>query len=431
MRRHRNLRRRPAKVITQKGAWTVAYRTVLFSIAVLLGLWFFRKLEHVVVILTLSTIIAAAMTPLVERVRHPIPLGFGKIWTPNKAIIALALYLVVLLFAVAIGALVIPPMISDMAHFVAGLPQRLEGVQGWLDNTLGTYPLLDSTGLGSSLGNNTGFGVGQVTGFARSFMTGVMNVMRVITGVFSFTLDFILVLILAVWLTSSSTGVRQYFLGFLPRKHQTHAESLTSRIGDRLGGWLRGQIVLSAIIGAMALVGLLALGVPAAFLLAFIAAIGEAIPILGPVISAVPAIIAGSTISLTKGLLVLGLYIVIQQAENHLIVPNVMQRAVKVHPLAVIVALLIGAQLYGIMGAILSVPVAAAFSVIVNEIRDDIRENDTSHRVGPRIKRKEQPHEKEMELANKIDSGEVLEKEAIQDGEIAPPDDQQPQHKAA
>ena len=111
-----------------------------------------------------------------------------------------------------------------------------------------------------------------------------------------------------------------------------------------------------------------------ATLLAVLAAIGEVIPLIGPIFSAVPAVIIASFQSPLLGLLTLGLYILVQQFENHLLVPKVMERAVALHPLAVIIALLAGSELLGVTGAVLSVPVAAAASVVIDEAHRERRQ---------------------------------------------------------
>jgi predicted PurR-regulated permease PerM len=158
-------------------------------------------------------------------------------------------------------------------------------------------------------------------------------------------------------------------VAFLPESRQVQACRVAEHIGQRLGGWVRGQLLLSAIIGTMTLVGLTIIGVPYAVLLSLVAAIGEAVPMIGPIVSAVPAIIIAFFVSPVQGFLTLGLYIVIQQLENNLVVPKVMGRAVSLHPVAVMLALLAGSELMGVTGAILAVPVTAALSVIVDEVR--------------------------------------------------------------
>ncbi|MGH2354378.1 MAG: AI-2E family transporter, partial [Chloroflexota bacterium] len=204
-------------------------------------------------------------------------------------------------------------------------------------------------------------------------------VVRVALGVVTGALNGIFILVLALYLTQDSERIQRYLIGFLPLDRQEQAAQITARIGERLGGWLRGQIMLSAIIGTMTLVGLSLIGVRYAVVLAMIAAIGEAVPLVGPIFSAVPAVIVAFFQSPLQGFLTLGLYILVQQLENNLVVPKVMERAVKLHPLAVMTALLTGSELLGVTGAILSVPVAAALSVVIQEVRVERRERDAQH----------------------------------------------------
>jgi hypothetical protein len=121
----------------------------------------------------------------------------------------------------------------------------------------------------------------------------------------------------------------------------------------------------------MSWVGLTVIGVPYAAVLALIAGIMEAVPNIGPIIAAVPAVMVAALYSPWQALAVLALYLVIQQLENYVIVPRVMSRAVELHPLAVLLALMVGGELMGVLGAVLAVPVTAAISVIVDEIRTE------------------------------------------------------------
>jgi predicted PurR-regulated permease PerM len=117
-------------------------------------------------------------------------------------------------------------------------------------------------------------------------------------------------------------------------------------------------------------------------LLALIAAVGEAVPMVGPIFSAIPAVIIAFFQSPLQGFLAIGLYIIVQQLENNLVVPKVMERAVSLHPLAVMVALLAGGELLGVTGAILSVPVTAALAVVIHEVRRE-REAGYESDLGP------------------------------------------------
>jgi predicted PurR-regulated permease PerM len=213
-------------------------------------------------------------------------------------------------------------------------------------------------------------GASQLTGFLNQ----ALAIVGLVLGVLGGALNGIFILFLALYITVDNERIQRYLVGFLPPDRRDQALEVTGRIGDRLGGWLRGQFMLSAIIGTLTLVGLSVIGVRYAMLLSLIAAVGEAIPMVGPIFSAIPAVIIAFFQSPLQGFLTLGLYVLIQQVENSLVVPKVMERAVSLHPLAVMVALLAGAELLGVTGAILSVPVAAALSVVVDEVRREQEE---------------------------------------------------------
>ena len=120
-------------------------------------------------------------------------------------------------------------------------------------------------------------------------------------------------------------------------------------------------------VGFLTFVGLRILGVKYALTLAVIAGILEIVPVIGPIISSIPAIIIGFTQSPFLGLLVLILYAVIQQSENHIIVPKVMQKTTGLSPVVIVISFLIGAKLLGLLGILLAVPIAVILSVFVDE----------------------------------------------------------------
>jgi predicted PurR-regulated permease PerM len=145
--------------------------------------------------------------------------------------------------------------------------------------------------------------------------------------------------------------------------------NLWKRSQDKIGKWMQGQIVLALIVGVLLYLGLTILGVPYALLLAVIAAFFELIPIFGQIIAAVPAVlIAFGHGGVTEALLVVGLYLVVQQFESHLIYPIVVKKVVGIPPLIVIIALLVGYKLLGFLGVLISVPIAGAVQELVSDI---------------------------------------------------------------
>ena len=143
------------------------------------------------------------------------------------------------------------------------------------------------------------------------------------------------------------------------------------RVDDKLGNWLRGQIVLSICIGVMSWIGLMLIGMPFALPLALIAGFLEIVPTLGPILSAIPAVIVALTISPTLAVGVLVLYILIQLTENHIIVPKIMQHAVGLNPVVIILGIMIGANLMGLVGALLSIPFISFVILLFRSINQE------------------------------------------------------------
>lgn len=350
--------------MTEAAAWRVAYRTVLFVLSILFLVWLVVQLRSVVVQVLLAIILSAGMAPLVDRVLRAAA-DWRWRWRPPRALIVLLLYLLLVGAIVLLGTLTLPPLFREIEALVIRLPTYLEHLQSWLEPLVAAYPLLAELTTPDGLAQQLQRFSSQLTTLLSQALVVVRFAFGLVSGVF----NTVFLLVLALYMTSDSHRILNYLVAFLPYDRQSQASRVSAHIGARLGGWVRGQLLLSAIIGALTWLGLTVLGLPYALLLAVIAAIGEVIPMIGPIISAVPAVLIAFIYSPLQGLLTLGLYLLIQQLENHLIVPKVMERAVALHPLAVLLALLAGGQLMGITGAILSVPIAAAVSVVVDEIR--------------------------------------------------------------
>ncbi|MEK9175583.1 MAG: AI-2E family transporter, partial [Patescibacteria group bacterium] len=143
---------------------------------------------------------------------------------------------------------------------------------------------------------------------------------------------------------------------------------LWKRAQRKIGRWLQGQFLLGVLVGVMVFLMLMILNVPHASILALLAAVFEIIPIFGPIMAAIPAIAIASLQSTTLGLLVLGLFVIVQQIENHLIYPLVVRKTIGVPPLLVVLAVVVGAKLGGFFGILLSVPIAAVLVEFLNDI---------------------------------------------------------------
>jgi predicted PurR-regulated permease PerM len=176
------------------------------------------------------------------------------------------------------------------------------------------------------------------------------------------------ILILAFYFLVDSESLVRTFIRLFPPAERSRVADACSRVSTKVSAWLAGQLFLAAIIGATAALGLWLLGVPYFYVLALIAAVGEMVPVVGPLLAAIPAVAVALSVSPATALFTAVFFLVQQQVENHVLVPKVMERQVGVSAVVVIIALLIGGSLLGIVGAILAVPTAAILQVLFQEL---------------------------------------------------------------
>jgi predicted PurR-regulated permease PerM len=334
--------------------WRLAVRIILLVTAIVLGLWLVVTLRQVLVQVLLAIILAAGLTPLVDWLAsRGLPRGLA----------VLLIYLALILLLIGLGVLVVPPIVDEIERLALTAPHYGDLVVDRLRELREQYPFIPPLdeqvlqqlrGLGSQLG---------------LVASQALSVARVALGIFSGLFNAILVLILTLYLVVFGQTIRAYLLSFVAPARRPWLVEVTDRMGRRMGGWLLGQLALSLTIGVVSYVGLSVLGVRYALFLAVVAAIGEAVPNIGPILSTIPAVLVALTHSPLLALATLGLYVGIQQLENNLLVPKIMERAVELHPFATIIALLVGVELLGVVGAIISVPVTAALAVALDEVR--------------------------------------------------------------
>ncbi|MDD3776092.1 MAG: AI-2E family transporter [Actinomycetota bacterium] len=190
----------------------------------------------------------------------------------------------------------------------------------------------------------------QATAFTRNIINWVVN--------------FIIGPILGFYVLKDTNRLRSLFVKILPVKFRPQAVAILDKINMVAGRYIRGQILISFIVGFLCTIALLILRVDFAILLGVIAGILNLVPFLGPVLGAIPAALTALLISPWKALLVVILFIVIQQIDNYFITPNIMKYQVRVHPAIIIVSLIAGGALFGFWGLLLAVP----FVAIVQEI---------------------------------------------------------------
>lgn len=313
----------------------ISHKTIIFITLFILGIWLIYLIKDLLIILFIGLILMSAITPMVNL--------FMKLKLTKSLSITLC-YCIIIAVISGLFAIVLPPLFEESSKLVSTLPPLLDQ----LFNTLAIDKSVFQSQL-SSLSRN-----------AFTFTLAVFD--NLLTVVFLLVLTFYLLL----ERESLERRLAHLFLG-----REEKVRKLTVQIEDKLGSWLRGQLLLSFIIGLLSFIGLSILGLPYALPLAVIAGVLEVIPVIGPIISAIPPILIALTVSPILSLGVAAMYFVIQQLENHLLVPQVMKRAVGLNPLVVILAIAIGSRLLGFTGALLAVPIAVVIQIIVTEIIEE------------------------------------------------------------
>jgi len=314
----------------------ISHRTIIFTLLLLALLWLVYKVINVLLLLFISFILMTALNPLVTRLE--------KWRLPRVGAILITYVLVIGLFVLIIGSL-IPPLIEQTGVLAGNLSlpwSELKLIQ------------LDASTIND-----------QIEILSKN-LVGVLNI---ILGAASNILAIFTIGVMTFYLLMERKNLKNYLvILFGDGDGEKRAEDFINNLEEKLGGWVRGQLALMVIIGAMSYLGLSLLGVSFALPLAMLAGLLEFIPNIGPTIAAVPAIIVAFTISPALALGVVFLYLAIQQIENNLIVPQIMKRSAGVHPLVTITALMIGFTLGGVGGAVLAVPVFLLSQVIVHGI---------------------------------------------------------------
>ncbi|MFA6537377.1 MAG: AI-2E family transporter [Patescibacteria group bacterium] len=316
---------------------------------VVLALVFFYLIKEVVAILFVALILSSAFDPWIDTLQ--------KIKFPRWLSILL-IYVIMFLFIGAVIVLLIPPMAEQFSQLVKNFP-------GYFEKIKGAFEGLKSYSAEHGL-------MGQIDSGLNSLKNDLggafYSIFSTVAGVFGGIISFFVALVITFYMSVEESAMKKTLMFIIPESYQPFILQLINKVQKKIGDWLKGQLVLSLILGTMVYVGLTILGVEYALVLAFIAAVGEFVPYLGPIMAAVPSVFLAFTQSPTKGLFVFILYIIIQQIENNILVPKVMQKAVGLNPIISITAMLIGAKVAGLVGVIMAIPVATAVSVIIKEL---------------------------------------------------------------
>jgi predicted PurR-regulated permease PerM len=340
----------PTNLSEQKSLIRYAIMMTALTVIVIFAAYLVRK---VLLLLYISGLLAIGFSPMIRLIEKQRLLPIGDKRFPRWLAI-LVLYLFLIGTLVGVGMLAFPPLYEQGKAFVDAAPQMFDRAQEFL---IERGLLKQHIGIREAVEAAPGEG-GQAVGTVFGAVMGVLG------GIFGF----LTVLIVTFYILVDANNLRNAMLHLFSKQDRPRAAAASREIVGKVSAWLGGQLLLAAIIGITSAIGLWLMGIPFFYVLALISAIGEMIPIVGPFLAAIPAIAVASTVSFQKVLMVIAFFVVQQQIENHVLVPKVMERQVGVSAVTVIVALLIGGNLLGILGAILAVPTAAILQVVFTEV---------------------------------------------------------------
>jgi predicted PurR-regulated permease PerM len=326
----------------------------LSCLGILLVAFVLYKIAPILFIISIAVLLATTMEPLVNYVQ-----GMKKKWLPRSLTVVLVVILALLLLFFLLGILVFNAVNEGIklfqdetikekinlwfTHFVVNrFPQTFnaENVKSWLS--------AESSNIGKYIWSTT----------------------QAVFGFLGIVASLGLACVLSVFFSVFKEGILKNIIRLIPPANQEKVGSIANNIASRVGGWLRGQIILAIIITCIIWPVMLALQVEYPGVIAVVGGLGELIPMVGPVAAFVPAIIIVLTMGypLWKIITVVLFFILLTQVENYFIAPRVMSKSVGLAPISIIISVLIGASLLGIFGAILAIPTAAIIHVIFEEV---------------------------------------------------------------
>lgn len=313
---------------------------VILALVLICAGWFVLQIREVLIALFVAFILMASLLPAVKfLIKHgiPKPLAVGLVFVGSITVITLIIVPLIPFFIAQINQLFIKfPIFIDRAVSSLGIKFDVSQVNKIISSELG----------------NVGKNAYALTS-------------KVFGGLFSLLTTFVL----SFYLISDHERIKRSIASLFPEESQKQALEALAHIEEKLGAWLRGQIILSLFIGGITYIALSIIGLEYALPLAVLAGLLEIIPTIGPIISAIPAILVALNVSGGQAIIVTITYIFIQLIENNLLVPRIMQKAVGLNPVIVIIGIVIGGKLLGVLGALLSIPFITLILVIFNSVR--------------------------------------------------------------
>ena len=332
----------------------VVWATLVF-ILVILGFWLLYRFSQVIFTLLIAIVIGTVIRPAVAWLhRRGLHQPVGVIFV----------YFLLFLLLTGFLLLLFPLISAQSATIAAVMPDYYQNLRQWVMNHPNPFLASLSEFLPAALPNLSNLSPGQRTD--EEMMASAGQVAGYVTSFSRSVFTAIIVLALAFYWTLDGPRIIKSFLLLIPQTQRESISELISAMEDKVGLYIVGQALLCMVIGIMALIAYLVIGLPNALVLALIAGVLEAVPMIGPLLGAVPAALVALSIAPDKLIWVILATVVIQQLENSLLVPRIMKKAVGVNPFVTLLALFAFSTLFGLAGALMAIPMAAMIQLALN-----------------------------------------------------------------
>jgi len=320
------------------------------------------SVRDIAFILLLSYLFAAALVPSVERMKqYKIPAGISVIFIYILIISTLSIMvgnlIPILSYELVDLAFQAQNLINNLSTQGFQLPGYLSFFQPIVDNTLTN---ITTTEISNTLQKNlltVGGNLSTLAGNAIDFIVVISNGLA----------NAVLIMVLSYFIAVDQKNIDKFIISLFPKKYQAYIDNRSKRIKSKVGNWLRGQILLMLAIAVLTYIGLVALNFKYAFTLALFAGFTELIPVVGPIIAWIATIPIAINISTSALVAVTILYIIIQRLENNLLVPVIMRKVTGLHPIVVITAMMLGYKFQGILGIVISIPLAGIVGMFLHD----------------------------------------------------------------
>jgi predicted PurR-regulated permease PerM len=335
----------------------VVLQILLIIAGIALGLWALHRLSSIVLVLILAASFAYVIAPLVELAQRPIRLAGRRRRLSRGAAIAVVYVLIAGSVSGAV-ALLLPSATEQVNEVIVRAPAYAQSILTWEHGWSRYYGRLRiPLELRQSIDQSV---LAASQGAAESLRGSVLA----LVGALSYVPWLLLIPILAFFLLKDAASLRRTIVTALPHHGQLRGHRLFEELNATLAAYIRAQLLACVLVGTLSGVGFALLGIPYPVLLGVLAGVLEFIPLVGPLVLATVAAVVGALHAPMLALWAVGFLGVLRLVEDYVIYPRLMRRGIRLHPLAVIVAVLAGAELNGVAGMFLSVPTVALATVV-------------------------------------------------------------------